>query len=243
MWRCKATAIRRISRRGSAANICYECPVSVRLPDISVPCIAESATKRRSRRKTPSGNGLFRARGGGVITGARYVFPIINFIRFPCCWVICRASVQWGRPAQAWWLCETGRSRGQARRYVRSDPHQAQTVRLAVAGLRPVRQDICRRLRAHAALRQILWRARAVLPVVAGPFAQSFRGCERGLAAPAPSDIDDQLALGGVIPDQRIGLAGASPPGRDTYVGYHRDLRRLARLRALLDLVVERLAG
>lgn len=36
---------------------------------------------------------------------------------------------------------------------------------------------------------------------------------------------------------------GASPPGRDTYVGYHRDLRRLARLRALLDLVVERLAG
>jgi DNA-binding transcriptional LysR family regulator len=36
---------------------------------------------------------------------------------------------------------------------------------------------------------------------------------------------------------------GASPPGRDTYVGYHRDLRRLARLRALLDLVIERLAG
>ena len=36
---------------------------------------------------------------------------------------------------------------------------------------------------------------------------------------------------------------GASPPGRDTYVGYHRDLRRLARLRALLDLMIERLAG
>lgn len=36
---------------------------------------------------------------------------------------------------------------------------------------------------------------------------------------------------------------GATPPGRDTYVGYHRDLRRLARLRALLDLVIERLAG
>ena len=36
---------------------------------------------------------------------------------------------------------------------------------------------------------------------------------------------------------------GVSPPGRDTYVGYHRDLRRLARLRALLDLVIERLAG
>ncbi|WP_026202691.1 LysR family transcriptional regulator [Bradyrhizobium sp. WSM2793] len=36
---------------------------------------------------------------------------------------------------------------------------------------------------------------------------------------------------------------GTAPPGRDTYVGYHRDLRRLARLRALLDIVIERLAG
>jgi DNA-binding transcriptional LysR family regulator len=35
----------------------------------------------------------------------------------------------------------------------------------------------------------------------------------------------------------------ASPPGRDTWVGYHRDLRRLGRLRALLDLVIERLAN
>lgn len=32
------------------------------------------------------------------------------------------------------------------------------------------------------------------------------------------------------------------PPPRDTWIGYHRDLRRLARLRALLDLVIERLA-
>lgn len=35
---------------------------------------------------------------------------------------------------------------------------------------------------------------------------------------------------------------GEAPPGRDTWVGYHRDMKRLARLRALLDLVVERLA-
>lgn len=39
---------------------------------------------------------------------------------------------------------------------------------------------------------------------------------------------------------ERINL-GAEPPGRDTWVGYHRDLRRLARLRALLDLVIARL--
>ncbi|MER8752258.1 LysR family transcriptional regulator [Mesorhizobium sp. M1050] len=47
--------------------------------------------------------------------------------------------------------------------------------------------------------------------------------------------------------DRTPGIAtmdiGETPPGRDTYVGYHRDLRRLARLRALLDLVIERLAN
>ena len=39
----------------------------------------------------------------------------------------------------------------------------------------------------------------------------------------------------------RIDL-GEPPPGRDTWVGYHRDLKRLARLRALLDLMIARLA-
>jgi hypothetical protein len=39
---------------------------------------------------------------------------------------------------------------------------------------------------------------------------------------------------------QEIRLA-ERPPGRDTYVGYHRDLRRLTRLRRLLDLVIARL--
>lgn len=36
---------------------------------------------------------------------------------------------------------------------------------------------------------------------------------------------------------------GELPPGRDTWVGYHRDLRQLARLRALLNLMIERLAA
>lgn len=49
--------------------------------------------------------------------------------------------------------------------------------------------------------------------------------------------------LGDVLPGiERIDL-GEEPPGRDTWVGYHRDLKRLARLRALLDLVIERLAN
>ncbi|HEY8336107.1 MAG TPA: LysR family transcriptional regulator [Tardiphaga sp.] len=41
---------------------------------------------------------------------------------------------------------------------------------------------------------------------------------------------------------ERIDL-GEQPPGRDTFVGYHRDLKRLARLRALLDLVIARLTA
>lgn len=49
--------------------------------------------------------------------------------------------------------------------------------------------------------------------------------------------------LGDAIPEiARIDL-GEDPPGRDTFVGYHRDLRRLARLRALLDLVIERIGS
>jgi DNA-binding transcriptional LysR family regulator len=49
--------------------------------------------------------------------------------------------------------------------------------------------------------------------------------------------------LGDACPGiERIDL-GEAPPGRDTFVGYHRDMKRLARLRALLDLVIERLAN
>jgi DNA-binding transcriptional LysR family regulator len=40
---------------------------------------------------------------------------------------------------------------------------------------------------------------------------------------------------------QRIDL-GEEPPMRETWIGYHRDMRRLARLRALLDVVIARLA-
>jgi DNA-binding transcriptional LysR family regulator len=46
----------------------------------------------------------------------------------------------------------------------------------------------------------------------------------------------------GIVALERIELDD-TPPSRDTWVGYHRDLKRLARLRALLDLVIERLAN
>jgi DNA-binding transcriptional LysR family regulator len=64
------------------------------------------------------------------------------------------------------------------------------------------------------------------------------RMCALGVGvAVLPQPLGDRLP--GVV---RLDL-GELPPGRETWVGYHRDMRRLARLRALLDLVTERLAG
>ena len=48
--------------------------------------------------------------------------------------------------------------------------------------------------------------------------------------------------LGDATPDITPIALSEAPPGRDTFVGYHRDLRRLTRMRALLALVVDRLA-
>ncbi|HET6807096.1 MAG TPA: LysR family transcriptional regulator [Frateuria sp.] len=67
--------------------------------------------------------------------------------------------------------------------------------------------------------------------------AVQARMCAQGAGiAVLPRPLGDTVA--GL---QRIDL-GEEPPTRETWLGYHRDMRRLARLRALLDLVVERLA-
>lgn len=63
------------------------------------------------------------------------------------------------------------------------------------------------------------------------------RMCSLGLGLavlPAP--------LGDAYPGLEAVDLGEAPPGRDVWVGYHRDLRRVARLRALVDLTVQRLA-
>jgi len=60
------------------------------------------------------------------------------------------------------------------------------------------------------------------------------RMCREGAGlAVLPRPIGDA-----VVGIEAIDL-GEAPPGRDVWVGYHRDLRRLARLRALLDLAVD----
>jgi DNA-binding transcriptional LysR family regulator len=87
-----------------------------------------------------------------------------------------------------------------------------------------------------------LWLKR-VLPNATVAFRSNNREvhaqlCARGAGlAVRPRPLGD--ATPGIVPIE----IGEAPPGRDTFVGYHRDLRRLTRMRELLDLLVERLAN
>lgn len=95
---------------------------------------------------------------------------------------------------------------------------------------------------AHGGMSDAIWLKR-MLPrshVVSRSNDRDVQGrmCALGAgAAVLPEALGD--ALQNV---ERVNL-GEQPPGRDTWVGYHRDMRHLARLRALLDLVIERLAN
>ncbi len=104
------------------------------------------------------------------------------------------------------------------------------------AGIRLVTMD-----HAFSEMPDALWLKR-VLPRADAAFRSNNRDvqavlCAKGAGlAVLPRPLGD--ATSGIV---RLDI-GEAPPGRDTYVGYHRDLRRLTRLRALLDLLIERLA-
>jgi len=91
-------------------------------------------------------------------------------------------------------------------------------------------------------LPDVSW-VKAMLPGAHVVFGSNNRGAqarmcaEGGGLAVLPCPLGDNTA--GI---QRIDL-GEAPPSRDVWFGYHRDLRQLARLRALLDLVIDRLAN
>ena len=67
--------------------------------------------------------------------------------------------------------------------------------------------------------------------------AQARMCAEGGGLAVLPRPLGD--TFGGL----RCLKTDTPPPGRDVWVGYHRDLRQLRRLRALLDLAIARLAN
>ncbi|NKL86782.1 LysR family transcriptional regulator [Rhizobium leguminosarum] len=84
-------------------------------------------------------------------------------------------------------------------------------------------------------LRRLLPRADIVMRSNSRDVQAALCANGAGLAV-LPRPLGDSLATIELVD------LGEPPPGRDTWVGYHRDMKRLARLRALLDLVIERLA-
>lgn len=85
-------------------------------------------------------------------------------------------------------------------------------------------------------LQRLLPRAEIVLRSNSRDVQAALCANGTGLAV-LPRPLGDSLAAIELVD------LGEAPPGRDTWVGYHRDMKRLERLRALLDLVIERLAG
>ncbi|TBD03354.1 LysR family transcriptional regulator [Rhizobium leguminosarum] len=84
-------------------------------------------------------------------------------------------------------------------------------------------------------LQRLLPRAKIVMRSNSRDVQAALCANGAGLAV-LPRPLGDSLAAIELVD------LGEPPPGRDTWVGYHRDMKRLARLRALLDLVIERLA-
>ncbi len=85
-------------------------------------------------------------------------------------------------------------------------------------------------------LRQRLPRARIA-------FGSNSREAQARLCAAGAGLAVLPAPLGDATPGLRAVDLGGPPPGRDVWLGFHRDMRRLARLRALVDMVVARLAS
>ena len=87
-----------------------------------------------------------------------------------------------------------------------------------------------------------LWLKR-VLPNATVAFRSNNREVQARLCAKGAGLAVLPCPLGDATPGIASIDIGDAPPGRDTFVGYHRDLRRFRRMRELLGLVVERLAN
>lgn len=105
------------------------------------------------------------------------------------------------------------------------------------SGCRLITMDV-----GFAEMPDAIW-LRRVLPGARIAFRSNNREVQAKLCADGAGLAVLPKPLGDVTPNIALIDIGEAPPGRDTFVGYHRDLKRLARLRALLDLVIERLAN
>ncbi len=105
------------------------------------------------------------------------------------------------------------------------------------AGARVVTMDT-----AFAEMPDALWLKR-MLPNATVAFRSNNREVQARLCARGAGLAVLPRPLGDATPGIVSIEIGEAPPGRDTFVGYHRDLRRLRRMRELLGMVIERLAN
>ncbi|HVE09909.1 MAG TPA: LysR family transcriptional regulator [Paraburkholderia sp.] len=118
----------------------------------------------------------------------------------------------------------------------------------ARAGLKPPRVGDGRGCRlitmdsGFGTLPDVVWIKR-MLPHAQIAFSSNNRDAQARMCAAGGGFAVLPCPLGDTTPGlRRIDLKEA-PPGRDVWLGYHRDLRRLARLRALLDATLEQLSN
>lgn len=95
---------------------------------------------------------------------------------------------------------------------------------------------------AFGGLPDVVWLTR-MLPRARVAFTSNNRGAQARMCAEQGGFAVLPCALGDATPGLRRIDLGEAPPGRDVWLGYHRDLRRVARLRALLDIMIDELAN
>jgi DNA-binding transcriptional LysR family regulator len=105
------------------------------------------------------------------------------------------------------------------------------------AGTRVVTMDM-----AFAEMPDAVWLKR-ILPNAAVAFRSNNREVQAMLCARGAGLAVLPRPLGDNTPGLIAMDIDETPPVRDTFVGYHRDLRRLRRMRELLDLIIEKLAN
>jgi DNA-binding transcriptional LysR family regulator len=81
-----------------------------------------------------------------------------------------------------------------------------------------------------------------VLPKAHVAFTSNSREAQARMCASGAGLAVLPRPLGDSVEGLRLVKVASEPPGRDVWMGYHRDLRQLRRLRALVDITVQRLA-
>lgn len=82
---------------------------------------------------------------------------------------------------------------------------------------------------------------RQTLPLARVAFGSNSRDAQARMCATGAGLAVLPAPLGDAHPGLEVVDLGEPPPGRDVWVGFHQDLRRLGRLRALVDTTLEKL--